>query len=76
MSSSYNVFEGVGLAVVIAACVLYLILNIVGTIYYRRLIQKNPSELQQNGALASVLIGWFCSPIVNITSPILYYQSK
>ena len=59
---------------------LYIVLNIIGTIYYAKLnalpLSKTITSDTKGGALASVIIGWLGVPIVNITSPILYATRK
>lgn len=50
----------------------YLILNIVGTIYYTLLKRKGVSEGARAVGLTTVLLGWTGLPILNLTSVALY----
>jgi hypothetical protein len=63
----------------------YLILNIVGTVYYVK-INKRPEMMVTGGGtlspeekgwdLASVILGWIFMPILTISSPISYAVHK
>jgi len=48
--------------------VLYFALNIVGTIYYTKLKNKDHKSV----GLLSVLLGWCFMPFINLYSPIMY----
>lgn len=59
---------------IVVGAVAYFILNVVGTVYYAKLEteKKNVTGSLKGWALASVILGWFFVPILNISSPIIY----
>ena len=59
------------LILVVLPIVLYLGLNIMGTIYYRKLGDKATA-----GYTASVILGWLIFPFANLASPIRYATEK
>lgn len=50
--------------------VVYLVLNVVGTFYYRKLAENKKPQW-----LWSVVLGWLLCPFFNLSSPIVYSQS-
>jgi hypothetical protein len=60
------------IGLVIFPVLVYLLLNIVGTVYYTKLSDKNLSPSNRRWSTASVVLGWICFPFFNLTSPILY----
>ena len=48
--------------------VIYFALNIVGTIYYTKLKNKDHKSV----GLLSVLLGWCFMPFINLYSPIIH----
>ncbi len=64
----------IGAGWIAIAFVIYLVLNIIGAVYYVKMKKSGCFDSSQlGGALASVVIGWVLFvPNVNITSPIMY----
>ena len=55
----------------------YLGLNIAGSLYCSKLLKLGKANSgQKGGAIASVVIGWLIFPLVNITSIIMYKTIK
>lgn len=55
----------------------YLGLNIAGSVYCSKLLKLGKAKSEQKGgAIASVVIGWLIFPLVNITSIIMYKSMK
>lgn len=56
----------------VVALLIYLGLNVLGTVYYLKL--KN--DANKPVGLVTVILGWLLMPLLNITSPILYAQES
>ena len=56
--------------------VVWAVLNIVGTIYFTKVIKFNPTFLDKNGMrggqYAALFLGWFANPLVNLCAPFTY----
>lgn len=72
--SDATAFFGMGVTGVSITLVIYLILNIVGTIYFTKL-NVSTGTPEWGGYLASVIIGWIVFPFANLASPIKYAVS-
>jgi len=69
--------DNTAIAVALTMLLVYLILNVVGTVYFVKLQNvKRINSSRKSGALASVIIGWLLCPLVNITSPIMFSTDK
>lgn len=73
--------DNTAIAVALSMLLVYLILNIVGTVYFVKLQKLNTTKTKSSssrtsGALASVILGWLLCPLVNITSPIMFAADK
>lgn len=55
---------------------IYVVLNVVGTIYYSKLKDRKLSPAARGLTLSSVVIGWVCFPFTNMTSPIVWATTK
>jgi hypothetical protein len=79
MHDDVQVVDGVSTGVIITLIVLplviYLGLNILGTIYYAKLSTKDVSGGAKAVSLVTVILGWMGAAILNITSPIVYASS-
>lgn len=61
------------LALLISLAVVYVTLNIVGTVYYMKVNQVQNISFSENAwALSSVILGWLVFPLFNLSSPISY----
>jgi hypothetical protein len=68
-----RVAYGLGASAFILAVLVYLALNIVGTIYYTKLNRETSKEKSiAAGGLATVILGWIMFPLLNLYSPIAY----
>lgn len=60
---------------IVLGVLIYLTVNITGTIYYTKLDQKQPptvSDSLMSWNLASVILGWLLLPPLNLSSSICY----
>lgn len=66
------------IAGVAIALVIVLTLNIVGTVYYVKIVKEKVPvpEGERGWDLASVILGWVMMPLLNISSPISYAIHK
>lgn len=61
------------LALLISLSVVYVTLNIVGTVYYMKVNQLQSISFNEHAwALSSVILGWLVFPLFNLSSPISY----
>ena len=68
-----RVAYGIGASAFILAILVYLALNITGTIYYTKLNRDTSKEKSiAAGGLATVILGWIMFPLLNLYSPIAY----
>lgn len=67
---------GVLIGFIIVPLLIWLALNIVGTVYYAKLKNRQVEPGLEGFALATVILGWLGLPILNITSPIVYASTK
>ena len=69
--------SNLGEVLIVLGILLYLGLNIAGSVYCNKLLKLGRANSEQKGgAIASVFIGWFMLPLVNITSIIMYKSMK
>jgi membrane associated rhomboid family serine protease len=69
--------SNVGVGLIVLFILMYLGLNIAGSLYCSKLLKLGKANSgQKGGAIASVVIGWLICPLVNITSIIMYKTMK
>ena len=62
-------YDAWSIAYVVLFLILYITLNVVGTIYYQKL---KPGTSTRSVGLLTVIVGWLGFPVLNIYSPIAH----